>query len=291
MAEPDTSSDVSAQDALTAALHQVIEPLAELAVERGLPYATVEELVRRAFVGAADAAHPELLPHRKVSRITTATGINRREVTRLLAVIRDARAVQQLPSRSVASELFSHWVSDARYRDREGPRVLPRQGRAPSFGSLAHTITRDVHPRSLLDELVRLKLAVHDSEQDTVALVRDGFVPSGDRVRMLQFLGANVGDHAAGAVSNVLTGGRRHFEQAVFAGALTEASVQEVWAEIGSLWMGLLGKLVPLLEQKVASDRGTEGATQRVRVGLYTFDADTAFAARPQPGRKTRRPQ
>jgi len=291
MAEPDTSSDVSAQDALTAALHQVIEPLAELAVERGLPYATVEELVRRAFVGAADAAHPELLPHRKVSRITTATGINRREVTRLLAVIRDARAVQQLPSRSVASELFSHWVSDARYRDRTGPRVLRRQGRAPSFESLAQTITRDVHPRSILDELVRLKLAVHDTEQDTVALVRDGFVPSGDQVRMLQYLGANVGDHAAGAVANVLSGGRRHFEQAVFASALSEASVQEVWQEIGNLWRSLLGKLVPLLEEKVERDRGSDSANQRVRVGLYTFDTDTTAAARSPTKGTTRSTQ
>jgi hypothetical protein len=66
-------------------------------VQRGLSYAPVEEIVRRAFVGAADMAHPDLLPRRKVSRISTATGINRREVARLLAVIRYARAAQPLP--------------------------------------------------------------------------------------------------------------------------------------------------------------------------------------------------
>jgi len=292
MAERDMPSETSERDALMATLRQVIEPLAELAVQRGLSYATVEELVRRAFVGAADAAHPDLLPHRKVSRITTATGINRREVGRLLAVIRDARAAQRLPSRSVASEVFAHWVSDARYRDRNGePRVLRRQGRAPSFDSLARLITRDVHPRSLLNELLRLKLAVLDTERDTVALVRDGFVPRGDRVRMLQFLGANVGDHAACAVANVLADGQRHFEQAVFADRLSEASVREVWGEIGTLWKGLLAALVPLLEQKVEQDSHAELATQRVRVGLYTFDADTAPAAPTPtpPSRKTRK--
>jgi hypothetical protein len=284
MAEHDTSSETSERDALMAALRRVIEPLAELSVQRGLPYATVEELVRRAFVGAADAAHPGLLPHRKVSRITITTGINRREVARLLAVTRDARAAQQLPSRSVASEVFAHWVSDTRYRDRRGePRMLRRQGRAPSFDSLARLVTRDVHPRSLLDELVRLQLAVHDTEHDTVALVRDGFVPRGDRVRMLQFLGANVGDHSAGAVANVLADGVCHFEQAVFADRLTGASVREVWAEIGSLWKGLLAALVPLLEQKVERDGDAEGATQRVRIGLYTFDVDTAPDAPPAP--------
>jgi hypothetical protein len=290
MTERDPSGEMNEQEALLAALRQVLEPLAELAVQRGLPYAPVEELARRAFVGAADAAHPDLLSHRKVSRISTTTGINRREVARLLAVIRDAQAVQQLPRRSVASELFAHWMSDGRYRDRHGePRVLRRQGRAPSFESLAHAITRDVHPRSVLDELLRLKLAVHDIQRDTVALVRDAFVPSEDRVRMLQFLGANAGDHLAGAVANVLSDGRRHYEQAVFADGLTEASVQEVWAQIGELWKTLLVTLVPVLEQKVERDQQAQGATQRLRVGLYTFDANTAAApSRPVP-RKTRK--
>ena len=283
MAEHDTSVETNEQDALLTTLRQVLEPLAELAVQRGLPYAPVEELARRAFVGAADAAHPDLLPHRKVSRISTATGINRREVARLLAVIRDAQAAQRLPGRSVASELFAHWMSDGRYRNRHGePRVLRRQGRAPSFESLARSITRDVHPRSLLDELLRLKLAVHHPEQDTVQLVRDAFVPSEDRVRMLQFLGANVGDHLAGAVTNVLTDGRRHYEQAVFADGLTEASVQEVWGQIGELWKTLLATLVPVLEQMVERDSRAEGATRRLRVGLYTFDAHAAAAA-PSP--------
>ena len=54
--------------------------------------------------------------------------------------------------------------------------ALPRQGAAPSFESLAQEITRDVHPRSLLDELCRLGLATWDEAGDTVALSREAFV-------------------------------------------------------------------------------------------------------------------
>jgi hypothetical protein len=291
MTERESPAPSDEQEALLAALRQVLEPLATLAVQRGLPYAAVEELLRRVFVGAADAAHPDMLAHRKVSRLSTTTGINRREVSRLLKVLRDAQASQRLPRRSLASEVFAHWVSDARYRDRRGgPRVLKRQGRAPSFESLALAITRDVHPRSLLDELLRLKLAVHDSEHDTVELVRDAFVPSGDRVRMLQYLGHNVGDHVAGAVANVLSDGQRHFEQAIYADGMTETSVREAWQHIGELWKGLLATLVPALEDKVEHDRLRDGATHRVRVGLYTFDEDTAPAPTTPPPRKTRKP-
>ena len=119
--------------------------------------------------------------------------------------------------------------------------------------------------------------------------MRDAFVPSGDRVRMLEYLGQNVGDHLAGAVANVLTDGRRHFEQAIYAEGLSEASVQEAWQHIGELWKGLLGALVPALEDKVERDRPSEAATHRLRLGLYTFDEDRAPQATAARPRKTRK--
>jgi hypothetical protein len=90
-------------------------------------------------------------------------------------------------------------------------------------------------------------------------------------------------------VTNVLSGGRRHHEQAVFADGLSQVSVQEVWARIGSLWKGLLGTLVPLLEEKVERDQSQPGPMRRLRVGLYTFDADTAPAPAPPAPRGTRK--
>ena len=71
------------QQALQEALAGLMSSVARLAVARGLPYAAVEEMLRLAFVQAAARAHPGLPEHRKVSRISTATGINRRAATRL----------------------------------------------------------------------------------------------------------------------------------------------------------------------------------------------------------------
>ena len=70
--------------ALLDAVRQLLRPLARLAVARGLTHATVDEMLRAAFVEEAFAAYPQLLEHRRVSRISAATGINRREVTRLV---------------------------------------------------------------------------------------------------------------------------------------------------------------------------------------------------------------
>jgi len=43
------------------------------------------------------------------------------------------------------------------------------------FEALAQSITRDVHPRSMLDELVRLGLVQHDEDLDSVSLARSEF--------------------------------------------------------------------------------------------------------------------
>ncbi len=270
----------AAPDALGAALAQVLAPLAQLALARGVTYSSLDEMFKLALVDAADRAHAALPPHRRVSRITTATGIHRREVTRLIERLRAGQGAAAPPVRSHAAELFAHWRTDRRYADRRGsPLELPRQGQAPSFESLAQAITRDVHPRSLLDELLRLKLAAHDAERDTVRLVREAFVPTGDPARMLQVLGANVGAHCAAAVDNVLGDGRQHFEQAVFAGGLTAASIAEVRALVQGQWQVLLEALVPALEAMVERDRSAApGPRQRLRIGLYSHTRDDASA-------------
>ena len=56
--------------ALLDAVRQLLRPLARLAVARGLTHATVDEMLRAAFVEEAFAAYPQLLEHRRVSRIS-----------------------------------------------------------------------------------------------------------------------------------------------------------------------------------------------------------------------------
>jgi hypothetical protein len=291
-AEPRPAPDAASreQDALLAALRAVLGPLARLAVSRGLPYAAMEETLKLSVVQAAAAANPGVPLQRGVSRITAATGINRREVTRLVELLLadDGSAAAVAPmARSLSAALYTHWMSTPAYRGSDGqPLTLPRQGPAPSFETLAQEITRDVHPRSLLDELLRLQMARLDEANDTVSLAGEGFVPSGDRARLLGFLADNVGDHLQAGVDNVL-GPRKHFEQAVFADGLSAQSVQAVRALIAPQWQQLMRSLVPQLEALVAADETIPLAEQhRVRIGLFAFDDRTpdARAAAAQPG-------
>ncbi len=261
-------------DLLLAACRRLMAPLARLAVARGLPCAEVEELTRAAFVQAAREAHPGVPPHRAVSRISAATGLNRREVTRLV----QATAPEAPKRRSPATEAFTRWLSEPQYRvNGDPPRALPRQGAAPSFESLAQSVTRDVHPRSLLEELCRLGLARIDEDTDTVVLVRDTFVPQGDERRLFGFLGANVGDHLCAAVANVLSGdGPRHLEQALFAEEISEHALDQIRPLVTAQWQALVRNLAPQVQQLIEEDRAANRSQdRRLRVGLYTYTQKT----------------
>lgn len=264
------------QEVLLDALRGVMAPLARLAVDRGLTFASAEEALKQAFVHAArdEQLALGLAPNRLVSRISTATGINRREVTRL---VQSAGSAPPVPEASLASQLFTRWLSDRSLRVRGKPRPLPRQGDAPSFEALARSVTQDVHPRSLLDELCRLQLARWDTDADTVTLIQDGFTPRGDWQRLLGFLGNNVGDHLQAAVQNVLADEPVHFEQAVFADGLSAESVEMLRALARRHWKTLLSEAVPLLENRIEEDALSGGtAHRRVRLGLFTYHEDTA---------------
>ena len=273
------------QQALHEALSALMASVARLGVARGLSYAAVEQMLRLAFVQAAARAHPGLPEHRKVSRISTTTGINRREVTRL--VRQQVRAAAPA-SRSLASEVFTHWRSQPPYRGADGEALtLPRLGPAPSFETLAQSVTRDVHPRSLLDELCRLGLARWDEATDEVTLTRETFVASGDLARQLGYLGDNVGDHLRAAVDNVLGGDDRlHFEQAVYADGLSAASIASVRPAVSAQWRALMQTLVPALQARVEADAALrDEPLGRLRVGLYTYHEGAAPAPTP-PERK-----
>ena len=141
MDAPDTDSLPPDQQAMLEAVNAVLLPLARLAVARGVHFGVVQERLKQAFVQAAREANPGQQPHRQVSRVSTTTGINRREVTRLI----HGSLQQARPRRPLAAEVHLHWQIDPDYHEAGGaPAVLPRQGAKPSFESLAREITETI---------------------------------------------------------------------------------------------------------------------------------------------------
>lgn len=282
MTTPETATAASSalsseQAALLETFRTLLRPMAQLAISKGVSYASLDELLRATLVESARRQFGSTPAHGLVSRISTATGLNRREVTRLVS----QEAASGSPKRWLAGEVFTKWLSDVAYKDpTDGkPIALPRQGAEPSFEALALAITKDVHPRSLLEELCRLGMAAINEASDRVVLVKDAMVPKNDFTKMVAFVAGNVGDHMEGSVANVLGEGDVHFDQAIVADELSPASIHEARTLVQRQWQTMFDALIPQLSALIERDQ-SNGAPQdqQIRIGLYSFDKpmDTA---------------
>ena len=251
------------------AVGNVLSPLAQLCLAKGITIQMIEEQLRKAFVRAARQVHADLPPGRLTSRISATTGLTRREVTRL----EDQSTRSREPARSPVTEVFMRWLADPTLAVSAGsPKPLARTGAAPSFEALAQSVTQDVHARTLLDELCRLQLVRHDLATDTVHLLREAFVPHGDWARMVGLLGDNVGDHMRAATANVLGNGGQELEQAIFADELSSHSLAQARSLVMQQWRRMLGEIAPQLEALIEADRlAGHAQDQSVRIGLFTW--------------------
>jgi hypothetical protein len=246
---------------------RLLEPLARLALAQGLTLQPMAELLKLALVAAVRAEEPGA----SMSQVAVRTGVHRKDLRRI------AQHPVPKPTRSPAPEVFARWLADPRYLTARGrPRVLPRLAAAdgaPSFESLAASVTTDVHPRAVLDELLRLGVAELDA-RDRVRLLAAAYVPAGDRADMLALLADNVGDHLDAATANLRTGGERHLEQAVFSDGLSAESAESFNRATRRAWQRIQTDLMPVLQRLYDEDRARgERATHRVRLGVYGYVA------------------
>lgn len=189
-------------DRLHAPLARLLRPLVRLLVRSGITFPALVDLLRELYVNVAE--YDFALPGKDQtdSRVSLLTGIHRKEVRRL----RGAGApVTSIPAGvSQTSRILARWLADPRYEGLDGrPLPLPRSADGePSFEELVAGITRDVRPRSVLDEWLDRGLATLDAE-DRVVLAESAYVPRGGDDQQLYFFGRNLHDHIAAAVANV----------------------------------------------------------------------------------------
>lgn len=292
-ATSDANAEPSGSPALLTAFRDVLTPLARLAVSRGVRHGELDELLKSVLIDAARQAHADVPLQRAVSRISAATGINRREVTRLTQTDTHERS----KPRSAVNEVFARWLTDPAYAAEPGQRrILKRLGAPPSFESLAESVNRDVRPRTLLEELCRLGIACINEEGDTVELLTERYVPSSDETEMLAYLGANVGDHLHAAVDNVTSCGVRHLEQAIFTDQVSARSIEEMRPQVQAQWKALVQKLAPAVQQLMDQDiEAARPQDHRLRIGvyMYTTPLTTPFQTplSPAPSKASRKPR
>jgi len=271
----------------------MLEPLALWAIRNGVAYPAFAELLKAVFVQAARAELGRAGAAVTQSALSLLSGVHRKDV-RTLAAGEAPRRAQPRPS--VPSQVYTHWLSDRRWRDRRGrPRALPRTGESGSFEALCRTVSNDVHPRAVLDELLRLGQVALDD--DLVIPLVESFVPAEDIEQLTAIFAANAADHLAAAVSNLTGHAPPFLEQSVYADGLRDESVAALHAEARAAWDRSFEAVVRKARERVEHDRKSDGR-QRVRFGVYfyseaapTDDAATTDDAAAAPAARRGRPK
>ena len=255
---------------LLEAVARALTPLVRLLIARGVTYQATAEMLKRVYVQAA-RSHFSPGDEATGTRLSLLTGLNRKEIRRLTE---ESETVELDGIASHAAAVHAVWTSQRRFRDRNGaPRVLARhsRGEKPSFDELVRHITTDHRPAALLEELLRLELVDVDDEGN-VALRAQPFLSRasfGDRLRPLA---ANLEDHAAAAVENVLGQEPPFLERSVFSDELSEESAAALHELVRTRWREVHDEVIAqaiALEKK--DKEGGKVTASRIRMGMYFY--------------------
>src|SRR5262245_335453 len=178
--------------ALGDAARGVLRPLVRILLRNGVPYGAFAEMARRVYAEVAEREFA--LPGKKqtVSRISTLTGLTRKEVTRLQAERAPRQAHSERHHRP--ARVIGGWVREKRYHDKRGrPAELPLEGEARSFAALVREFSGDIPPRAMADELARVG-AIELLPEGRVRLLTRAYIPRGEQAEKLGILGADVAD-------------------------------------------------------------------------------------------------
>jgi hypothetical protein len=259
-----------------ASVLRLLRPLARLLLRNGVGYPAFASAMKRVFLEAAELELQASGKKPTDSAMSLLSGVHRRDVRNLgrLAPPESEDDDKDQPM-TMASQVVARWLMEVEYLDDEGqPRVLPRSSDGASFDALVASISSDVRPRAVLDELVRLGMAEETAGE--VRLLAPGFVPRQGFAEMAQLLQDNLHDHLAAASWN-LDGSHNYLEQSVYVDELSAESVKQLHVAAAKAWRQAFKTVMREAQARYDHDQAHTDAAARVhraRFGSYFYAAD-----------------
>ncbi len=263
---------------LVAAVKQLLRPFVRLLISKSLGLPALTQILKEVYVEVALNEFPVNGKKQTDSRVSILTGVHRKDVKRL----RDAEYEPIVAPKSIGlgALAVARWLGSKETTDKNGlPLPLPRQSesaKGPSFDALIEGISKDVRPRAVLDEWLRLGVARLDKD-GRVVLNELAFIPEKGFEEKAFYLGRNIHDHLAAAAHNLLAEGNPQLERSVHYSDLTPESVETLNDAAERAGMQALLAINRMALELAAKDKGRDDATKRVNFGLYFFKGPSTF--------------
>jgi hypothetical protein len=268
-----TGADAPAPPAIDGVLAEtlaIVEPLVTWLIRSGVGHAQFAAALKPLFLEAARCELDRQEARATDSALSLLSGLHRKDV-------RAARESAQQTATSIAgqrtrwgrpslaSQVLSRWLSQA-----DLAATLPIAGDAPSFEALSRSVSSDVRPRAILQELERLALV--RIEDDQVHRLAEAFTPDprGSEARAL-FAGA-AADHLHAGVHNLSGLAGSFLEQSVFADGLSRESIAQLNQLANRIWAQARDQLIEAATPLCEADQDTP-EPMRFRLGLYSYHA------------------
>lgn len=254
------------------AVLRALKPAARLLLQNGVSYGAFAAALKRVFLEAAQDELKARGMAKTDSAITLLSGVHRRDVRTILRAppVAAAEAESGRRALSMASEVVGRWLTQPPWLDeRLKPRRLARGPQADSFDALVASVSSDIRPRAVLDELKRLGVA-EEGDAD-VALVAEAFAPRQGFEEMSWFFADHLHDHLASAAAN-LQDGRNLLEQSVHVDEIGAASAEQLHRAAVAAWRDVHRDYLKLAQQRFDADAAELPADQRdhrARFGVY----------------------
>ncbi|MEM9582854.1 MAG: DUF6502 family protein [Pseudomonadota bacterium] len=253
-------------------LKGLMRPLVRILISRGVTAPAFYRLLKSVYVETAYEEFRITADKPPTdSRISMLTGVHRRDVRAVLSEVDGTWEASRAKTASFATVL-GQWMARPSLQTKDGQHVaLPRTApTGPSFEALVASISRDIRPRTILDELLRQGLVI-EGEDGLLRIVPDAVVGPASDDHKVVFFASNIGDHLAAAADNLLSEDPKFLERAVFYNRLTSADVDALELQARNLSQDVLEKLNTTSSEMQQASKDAKDNNERYRFGVYFF--------------------
>lgn len=177
-------------------LRFLIRPAIKFCYRRALSLNDLIEVSKHVFIEVATEEMKKEGHKVNLSRISASTGVHRKDVARI-----HKHNLSLEPTPKFASRVLEAWRRDKSYLTQSGkPRVLSYRGEDSEFTNLVYSLTKDVHPASVIFDLERVGV-VQRTKNGLKLLARSYHTTDSEEGYLL--LAEDVEDLMSAAIENI----------------------------------------------------------------------------------------
>ena len=172
---------------LYAAMARILRPLIHILIRNGISYGTFADLAKWLFVDVAKREFAIEGRKQTVSRVSVVTGLNRKEVKRMLELDDDQPDISNRQyNRSI--RVLGGWINDPEFQRRDGlPKDLTYDGES-SFTTLVRKYSGDM-PVAAMQKALTKSGNICTTGDNQIRLLSHAYLPSDDPVEHINILG------------------------------------------------------------------------------------------------------